>query len=170
MAKNVRDAMTLRPRAIRPEASIQEAAAAMEIEDVGSLPVVDEAGRLVGIVTDRDITLRAVAAGRDPARTPVAEAASSDPLAVGPDDDLDSAMSLMAEHQLRRLPVLEGGALVGMIAVADIARVARDKDVGEVVAVISQRTPGPRVESEVGAAQPDTGRGGPREAGREELV
>ena len=118
----------------------------MEVEDVGSLPVVTEDGRLVGIVTDRDIAIRAVAKGRDPRTTPVAEVASREPLAVSAQADLEEAMTLMADRQLRRLPVVDGDALVGMLAQADVARVGREKDVGEVVEVISEPTAGPRVE------------------------
>jgi CBS domain-containing protein len=148
MGKSVSETMTARPRAIRPDASIQEAAAVMEVEDVGSLPLVDDDGRLVGIVTDRDIAIRAVAKGRDPGTTPVSEASSSDPVVVGPDDDLEAALSLMAQHQLRRLPVVAGDNLVGMVALADVARVAREKEVGEVVQVISEPNAGPRIEVE----------------------
>ena len=146
MAKKVREAMTSRPRAIRPEATLDEAAGVMEVEDVGALPVVDEEGRLLGIVTDRDITIRAVAKGRDPRTTTVAEVFSHEPIAVGPDDDLDYAMNLMAAHQLRRLPVVDGDKLVGMLSQADVARIGREKDVGEVVEVISEPNAGPRVE------------------------
>lgn len=149
MAKKVKDAMTVRPRAIRPDATVQEAAAAMEVEDVGSLPVVDDDGKLIGIVTDRDIAIRAVAKGRDPRTTPVAETASGEPVVVGPEDDLDTAMSLMAGNQLRRLPVVQGDTLVGIVAVADLTREAREKEVGEIVEVISEPHAGPRVEVDV---------------------
>jgi CBS domain-containing protein len=157
MAKKVSDAMTPRPRAIRPDASIQEAAGAMEIEDVGSIPLVEDDGRLVGIVTDRDITIRTVARGRDPRTTPVAEAASTAPVVIGPEDDLDAAMTLMAQHQLRRLPVVEGDTLVGMVALADVSRAAREKDVGEVVEVISQPNAGPRIDVEDSTATTPSG-------------
>jgi CBS domain-containing protein len=160
MAKKVREAMTPRPRAIRPDATIQEAAGAMEIEDVGSLPLVDDDGRLVGIVTDRDIAIRAVSRGRDPKVTPVSEAASTEAVVIGPEDDLDTAMSLMAQHQLRRLPVVEGDALVGMVAIADVSRAAREKEVGEVVEVISQPNAGPRIDVDEPAETSAADRGG----------
>jgi CBS domain-containing protein len=145
MAKSVEEVMTGRPRAVRAEAAIEEAAQIMEIEDVGSLPVVDEDGRLLGIVTDRDIAIRAVAKGRPPS-TNVGEVASSDVVTVAPGDDLDVALDSMARHRVRRLPVIQGDVLVGMLAQADVARDAGEKTVGEVVGLISQPNSGPRVE------------------------
>jgi CBS domain-containing protein len=145
MAKSVEEVMTGRPRAVRAEAAIEEAAQIMELEDVGSLPVVDEDGRLLGIVTDRDIAIRAVARGRSPS-TSVGEVASSDVVAVAPGDDLDVALDSMARHRVRRLPVIQGDVLVGMLAQADVARDAGEKTVGEVVGLISQPNSGPRVE------------------------
>jgi signal-transduction protein with cAMP-binding, CBS, and nucleotidyltransferase domain len=145
MAKKVRETMTARPRAVRPDAAIQEAARIMEVEDVGSLPVIDADGHLLGIVTDRDIAIRAVAKGLE-SQTSVAEVASRDPVTIGPEDDLDEAMSRMTEHQLRRLPVVQGDVLVGMLAQADLAREAGEKEVGEVIQIVSEPTAGPRVE------------------------
>ena len=125
--------------------SIEEAAQIMELEDVGSLPVVDADGRLLGIVTDRDIAVRAVSRGRDPS-TPVGDVASNDVITVTPEDDLDAALDQMARHRVRRLPVVHGDMLVGMLAQADVARNGNDKSVGEVVALISTPNRGPRVE------------------------
>jgi CBS domain-containing protein len=145
MGKRVQELMTERPRAVRADAGIDEAAQIMELEDVGALPVVDDEGRLLGIVTDRDIAVRAVSRGRGPS-TPVGEVASNDLITVTPDDDLDAALDQMARHRVRRLPVVQGETLVGMLAQADVARNGNDKSVGEVVGLISTPNRGPRVE------------------------
>jgi CBS domain-containing protein len=117
--------------------SLIEAAALMRDDDVGSIPVVDN-GQLVGIVTDRDIVVRAIAEQRDLARTTVDEIASHDPVTVGPDQDLNEALELMATYQVRRLPVVEDGRLVGMLAQADLALQAKEKKVGEALHEISR--------------------------------
>jgi len=95
-------------------------------------------GRLVGIVTDRDIVVRVVAEGRDANVTTVKEIASTDLVTVAPGDDLDVALNLLAQRQVRRLPVVEGERLVGIVAQADIARLGKDKKTGEVVEEISR--------------------------------
>ena len=146
MATKISEVMTDRPRAITPQTSIREAARLMDEESVGSLPIVSEGARLVGIVTDRDIAIRAVGRGRDPEQTPVAEIASEEVYALTPDDDLDDALQTMARAQVRRVPiVVRENELVGMVSQADIARVAKDKTAGEVVEAISQPPRGPRV-------------------------
>jgi CBS domain-containing protein len=110
----------------------------MKERDVGIVPVV-EGGRLVGTVTDRDIVVRVVAEGKDPHSVRVREIASTDVVTVDPQQDLDEALRLMASHQVRRLPVVEeGGKLVGIVAQADVAREANDKQTGELVEEISQ--------------------------------
>jgi CBS domain-containing protein len=139
MAKNVREAMTPGVRTVSPSQSLAEAAALMKSEDVGSVPVVEE-GRLAGILTDRDIVIRAVAERRDPQTVKVDEIASGELVTVEPEQDLDEALTLMARHQVRRLPVVEEGRLVGMLAQADIALEAKEKKVGETVEEISQPT------------------------------
>jgi CBS domain-containing protein len=104
---------------------------------VGLAPIV-EGDRLVGTLTDRDIATRVVAEGRDPESTMVREVASSDVVTVNPEQGLDEALSLMAEHQVRRLPVVEeNGRLVGVVAQADIAEHADRSDTGRMVEEIS---------------------------------
>src|SRR5919197_5035762 len=117
MAQSVRDVMTPGVRSVSPSQSLAEAAEVMKGEDVGSVPVVEE-GRLAGIVTDRDIVIRAVADRRDPQTVKVDEVASRNLVTVEPEQDLDEALALMARHQVRRLPVVEQGQLVGMLAQA----------------------------------------------------
>lgn len=138
MAKQVRDAMTANPRTVLLDASAFEAAKAMEEEDVGSIPVVDSDGILAGMVTDRDITLRVVAARRDPDSTPVSEIASKDISPAYPDESLDEALQQMAQRQVRRLPVIEDDRVVGILAQADVAQEAKDKKTGHLIEEISR--------------------------------
>ncbi len=139
MAKSVRDVMTPGVRTVSASQSLAEAAEVMKGEDVGSVPVVEE-DRLTGIVTDRDIVIRAVAERRDPQAVKVEEVASRELVTVEPEQDLDEALALMARHQVRRLPVVEEGRLVGMLAQADVALEAKEKKVGETVEEISKPT------------------------------
>lgn len=138
MGKNVRDAMTSNPRSIEPSTTVTEAARLMKADDVGSLPIVD-GDQLVGMVTDRDTVIRVVAEGKDPQSTTVGEIASRDLVTVDPEQGLDEAMRLMAQHQVRRLPVAEeDGRLVGILAQADVAREGKDAKTGQVVQEISE--------------------------------
>src|SRR3989441_6440506 len=104
----VRKLMTGDPATVDSNATLGEVATLMKQEDCGSIPVVDD-GRLVGIVTDRDIVIRAVAAGKDAKTCRVSEVMSADPITVGPDDDLAEAERVMAERKVRRLPVVRDG-------------------------------------------------------------
>ncbi len=134
---SIREAMTENPTAVGPDTTAQEAARTMSSEDVSSLPIV-EGDRLVGIVTDRDLALRLVGEGKS-ADVPVRELASKDVVTIDPQQDLGEAARLMAEHQLRRLPVCEeDGRLVGILAQADLAQAGYDALTGEVVQKISQ--------------------------------
>jgi CBS domain-containing protein len=137
MGKSVKDAMTTSPATATPAQSLAEAARLMKQQDVGSVPVVD-GSRLVGVLTDRDIVVRAVAEGGDPQTVQVGDVASHNVVTVHPDDDLDDALRLMAQHQIRRLAVVEDGHLVGVVAQADVAHEAKDKAVGQVVEEISR--------------------------------
>jgi CBS domain-containing protein len=133
----VREVMTSNPTSCSVEASVADAAKTMAKEDLGPIPVV-EGNRLVGILTDRDIVVRVVAELRDPQSTSVGDVASSDLATVSPDEDLDRALQLLAERQVRRLPVVEGETLVGVVAQADIARHGDDRATGQVVEEISE--------------------------------
>lgn len=139
MSKTVRDAMTAGVQSTAPTQSLVDAAQMMKENDVGSLPVVED-DRLVGIVTDRDIVVRAVAERVDPQTVSVGDVASRDVVAIPPDEDLDEALAVMARHQVRRLPVVEDGRLVGMLAQADVALEAKEKKAGELLEEISQPT------------------------------
>jgi CBS domain-containing protein len=138
MGKSVRDLMTDKVCSIDADKPVEYAAKMMKDEDVGLAPIV-EGDRLVGTLTDRDIAVRVVAEGRDPKSTTVREVASSDLVTVDPQQDLDEALRLMAQHQVRRLPVVEeDGRLVGIVAQADVARHGDDRETGQVVERISQ--------------------------------
>ena len=139
MAKSVRDAMTENPRSIGASASVVEAARLMRDEHIGSLPITDDE-KLVGMITDRDITTRVVAEAADPKMTSVGDVVSRDLISVEPDEELEEAVQLMASHQVRRLPVVENGRLVGIVAQADVALTLRENEqrTGELVEAISE--------------------------------
>ncbi len=138
MAKAIRELMTSNPCSIDSDKSVAYAAKMMRDEDVGLAPIV-EGDRLVGTVTDRDIAIRVVAEGKDPEQTTVREIASTQLVTIDPDQDLDEALRLMAQHQVRRLPVVEeDGRLVGVVAQADVARAGEDAKTGQVVEEISR--------------------------------
>jgi CBS domain-containing protein len=137
VGQSIRDIMTSNPRTIEPSTPIFEAARIMRDEDIGSLPIT-EGNQLWGTITDRDITIRAIAEGRDPTGTTVKEIASRDLVTVDPQQNLDEALRLMAQHQVRRLPVVEeDGRLIGIVAQADVAQVGDDARTGETVQQIS---------------------------------
>ncbi|MGI8878652.1 MAG: CBS domain-containing protein [Candidatus Limnocylindria bacterium] len=137
----VRDIMTRDPSTLAPTATLGEAATIMKQEDCGSVPVV-EAGRLIGIVTDRDIVVRVVAAGKDPKTELVSEAMTADPVTVEPDASVDEAQRVMADRQVRRLPVVEDGKLVGLVVIGQVARGDDARDVGETLKDVSEKGSG----------------------------
>lgn len=133
---NIRDVMTSNPRTVSPEDSIQNAARIMRDEDTGVVPVVEN-GRAVGVVTDRDIVVRAVADGQ--LDRPVREIVSGDVITARPDMSTKEAAQLMSEHQVRRLPVVENERLVGIVSIGDLAvKEGSDKRVGDALQDISQ--------------------------------
>jgi CBS domain-containing protein len=138
MGKSIRDLMTKNPRTVAPTDHVTDAARLMRDEDAGAVPIV-EGDRVTGMLTDRDIAIRLVAEGRDPSSTTVHEIASTRLVTIDPQQDLDEALRLMAQHQVRRLPVVEeDGKLVGILAQADVARAADSGRVGDVVGEISR--------------------------------
>jgi CBS domain-containing protein len=141
MSTKVSDVMTPAVETTTKAQSLREAAKMMKSGDYGAMPVVDE-GRLIGMLTDRDIVVRAVAEGLDPNVAVAGDFATRDPVAVEPDQALDEALMLMARHRVRRLPVVEGGMLVGVLSQADVALEAKEKKTGEVVQEISQPSTG----------------------------
>jgi CBS domain-containing protein len=137
MAQSIREVMTRNPETVESGSTAVDAAKRMKQADAGMIPVVQN-GRLVGTVTDRDIAVRVVAEGKDPQTTTVGEIASTEIVTVAPDLDLSEALKLMARHQVRRLPVVEGDAVIGVIAQADVAQQADERDVGKTVEQISR--------------------------------
>ena len=141
----VREVMTDNPRCVTPETLVSEAARLMKSEDVGSLPIL-EGEKVTGVITDRDIVIRAVAEEKDPRGMPVREVASRELVTIRPDEDLSEALKLMASYQVRRLPVVdEDNTLVGVLAQADIAMEGKEKDFAHMVEDISRTPTGPRV-------------------------
>jgi CBS domain-containing protein len=138
MAK-CREVMTKDPASCNASETVTKVASLMKQHDVGSVPVA-ESDRLVGIVTDRDIVLKVVAAGRNPEQTPVRDAMTPNPVCCREDDDVEQALKLMKERQVRRMPIVDGsGRLSGIIAQADVAtRVNKDAKTGELVEAISE--------------------------------
>jgi CBS domain-containing protein len=133
----VRDAMTPSPRSVPNDATAAEAARLMSSEDVGSLPVVD-GDQLVGIVTDRDLVLHVLAKDQDPHKVAVADICSENPIVARPDEPLEEALQRMAAEQVRRLPIVDDGRLIGILAQADVARTAHSEETGRLVEGISE--------------------------------
>jgi CBS domain-containing protein len=138
MSLLVRHAMTEVPKTLGPDMSAADAAGMMAQYDVGVLPVVDGDG-LIGLVTDRDIVTRVVANRRDPAQVPLSEITTKALVTITPDAGIADARQLMAEHQIRRLPVVKGDALVGIISLGDLALADRSKRaIGDALADVSE--------------------------------
>ena len=134
----IRELMTRNPATLSTGSTIVDAAKLMRDKDTGIAPITD-GDRLVGVITDRDIAIEVVAQGKDPQSTKVDEVASQNLVTVDPQQDLDEALRLMAQHQVRRLPVVEeDGKLVGILAQADVARHADAERTGKVVEEISE--------------------------------
>lgn len=134
--------MTRDPASCTPDDTAQRAAELMKENDCGAIPVVDgDSRRLIGMVTDRDIAVRGVARGRG-SDARVEELMSRDPQSCGPDDDVREVEKVMKEHQVRRVPIIDGdGSLVGIVAQADLALddgAVDDREVGEIVEQISE--------------------------------
>lgn len=136
------EVMTPSPTACQPQHTAIEAAELMRREDCGLVPVISENGKLIGVLTDRDIVIKVVAEGRDPRNTAVSEVMSTDLVTCLPQETIETAMEQMATRQVRRIPIVErDGALVGIVAQADIAtRLGKDNATGQVVQAISEET------------------------------
>jgi CBS domain-containing protein len=132
-----REIMTPGAECIGEHETLEAAARRMKDLDVGALPVCGEHDRLMGVVTDRDIVVKCIAAGGDARTVHARELAQGKPVTIGADDSVEEAIRTMTEHQVRRLPVIDGHDLVGMISQADIARSLPEDRVGELVELIS---------------------------------
>lgn len=137
---DVREVMTEKPACCAPEDSVQEAARLMVENDCGEVPVLDETGQPVGVITDRDIACRCVAEGKD-LNTPVSEVMSAPVVTVTPDADLDECCAKMEESQVRRIPVVdESGECRGIVSQADVARVANEEKTAQLVRDVSRQS------------------------------
>jgi CBS domain-containing protein len=125
--RSVRDVMTTAPETIDVGASLRDAATIMRREDIGSV-IVTENDAIAGIVTDRDIALRAVAAGRDPSTT-VADVMTRSPATIEPTATVQEAIEVMREHDVRRVPVAEGGRAIGVVSLGDVSMISEARSV-----------------------------------------
>lgn len=135
----VRHAMTVEPKSLSAERTAVDAAGLMEQLDIGVIPVIGEDGGLFGVVTDRDLVLRVVAKGKDPHEVTLADVATTRVVTISPDANISKARDLMAEHKVRRLPVVKDGELVGILALGDVAVADESKRaVGRVLDEVSE--------------------------------
>jgi CBS domain-containing protein len=132
-----REIMTSGVECVGENQTLVEAARMLRDLEVGAMPVCGEDNRLKGMVTDRDIVVRCLAEGGDPGSTTAGELAQGKPVTIGADDDIEEVLRTMAQHQVRRLPVIDGHDLVGIISQADIARSLPERKVGELLESIS---------------------------------
>jgi CBS domain-containing protein len=133
----VRDIMTADVACASPEATLEEIAGMMRDEDTGAIPVVEDEV-LIGIVTDRDIVLRCVAEGKDAAECTAEDIISENLETIEPDDDVEEAAQIMARRQIRRLPVVEDGHIVGMLSLGDIAVKESEDTAGDALEGVSE--------------------------------
>jgi CBS domain-containing protein len=136
--------MTARPFCVSLDTPISEAAEVMEREEIGAIPVLD-GEQLTGIITDRDIVIRAIAKGKDPRGMPVRDVLTREVIAVNSSQSLSDAIEPMSSYQIRRLPVIDDdNRLVGVVAQADVALAGNEKTSGKMVEEISRQPEGPR--------------------------
>jgi CBS domain-containing protein len=117
--------------------SVLTAARKMTELGVGALPVCGDDDRLKGMLTDRDIVVKVLGAGHDPAATKAGDLAQGEAVTIGADDDAEEILRTMTSHKVRRLPVIDGHRLIGVVAQADVARALSDPQVGELVEALS---------------------------------
>jgi len=133
-----RDIMTPDPQCVKEDETLVDAARLMRDLDVGALPICGNDERLKGMLTDRDIVVKCIADGGDPSSVTAGSLGQGKPITIGADDDIREALEVMQQHQVRRLPVIDGHDLVGIISQADIARSLSASETGETVAEISE--------------------------------
>jgi CBS domain-containing protein len=133
-----REIMTPDVTCVGERETLADAARKMADLSVGSLPICGQDDQLKGMLTDRDIVIKAVAEGKNPAQVTAGELAQGKPVTIGADDDTTEILRTMAGHKVRRLPVIDGHRLVGIVAVADVARSLPDRSVGDLIDAISE--------------------------------
>jgi CBS domain-containing protein len=137
MAKTARDVMSGGAECIGENDTIADAAKRLADLDVGAMPICGEDNRLKGMLTDRDIAIKVVAAGKDPTTTKAGELGQGKPVTIGADDSIMEALQTMKEYKVRRLPVIDGHDLIGIVSQADLARNVEEEKVGDLVEAIS---------------------------------
>jgi CBS domain-containing protein len=148
MPKVARDVMTPDAECIGENETLLDAARKMADRGYGAMPICGEDDRLKGMLTDRDIVVKALAQGKDPASCRAGELGEGKPITIGADDPLDETLKTMARYKVRRLPVIDGHRLVGIVAVADVAReLSDDRAKGDLIETISEGPPQQQVAS-----------------------
>lgn len=139
MATRAADIMTKNVTVIREEETVREAAQRLAEDDIGVLPICDSNQQIKGVLTDRDIVVHVVARGKDPGNTRARDLEQGEVVTLRPDDSIQHACDLMAQHQVRRLPVVEdGGRVVGMVSQADVAKSVPPEQAGRMLTQISK--------------------------------
>ena len=136
-----RDIMTPDATCVQENETIRDAASRLAELNVGAMPICGEDNRLKGMLTDRDIVTDVIAQGKDPDSVKAGELGDGKPVTIGADDSLDEALRTMAEHKVRRLPVIDGHELIGIVSQADVAKHLPEDKVGELVEAISAAPP-----------------------------
>jgi CBS domain-containing protein len=137
MMTTAREIMTPDATCVSESNTVLEAAKTLAERNVGALPICGEDNRLKGMITDRDIVVKVLAQGKDPRAIHAGEVAQGEVVTIGADDDAEEIMRTMAEHRVRRLPVIDGHRLVGIVAQADVARALPNPQAGELVEALS---------------------------------
>ncbi len=137
MGSKARDVMSPGVECINETDSVLDAAKRLAELNVGAMPICGQDQRLKGMLTDRDIVVKVLAKGKDPAQTRAGELGEGKPVTIGADDSLDEAMRTMAKYKVRRLPVIDGHKLVGILSQADLAQALPDDQAGRLVELIS---------------------------------
>jgi len=133
MASTAREIMTAGVQCVQEDETVLDAAKKMQQLDVGALPICGSDDRLKGMITDRDIVIKVLAQGKDPGSTTAGELAQGKPVTIGADDGIDELVRTMAQHEVKRLPVIDGHTLVGVVSEADLAEHAAPEQVVKVV-------------------------------------
>jgi CBS domain-containing protein len=137
MGKTAREVMSGGAECVGENDTILDAAKRLAELDVGALPICGEDNRLKGMLTDRDIVVKVLAQGKDPGSTRAGELGQGKPVTIGADDSVEEALATMKEHAVRRLPVIDGHDLIGMVSQADLAKNIDEEKVGDLVEAIS---------------------------------
>lgn len=138
MATRAAEIMSKDVTVIREDETVREAAERLASDDIGVLPICDTNKQIKGVLTDRDIVVHVIARGKDPANTRARDLEQGEIVTLRPDDSIDHACDLMAEHKVRRLPVVEDGRVVGMVSQADVAKNVSPEQAGRMLTRISK--------------------------------